>query len=433
MQEKPIELEEKPLINVPPKKRTVFFIILYLLFLVDFISRVGINAIFPVIQEDLSLSDTEVGMMGSIVLLGMAVFVLPVSFWGEKHSPKKAITLSAFIWSIGSILSGMANSFGLLLMSRFFVGTGNSAYAPLSNSMITSMYCKGQWGKKIGFYNTAMTLGTALGALVFANLANSFGWRVAFYAVGIVSLLLTAASLALPDVKKYLKEQQIEATTNNDANKVSIKQALLVIGKNKALLGVCLGAGFASLVSQGILSWLSIYFVREMSMSISAAASLISVLALGMAFAYPLGGAIMDRWYVKNKLSRMYLPIICLIIGVVCFLAGFRFKLIPVIFVGSFILTLANTSYHVATQELVPSWFKSVSYGVYVLSIQLLGAVGPLLIGSLSEAFGLINALSISQMLLVLVVIIFAITSRVYLKDFEKARKMEHEAGIGNQ
>ena len=50
--------------------------------MIDFISRVGINAIFPVIQADLQLTDTQVGMMGSVVLLGMAVFVLPISFLG---------------------------------------------------------------------------------------------------------------------------------------------------------------------------------------------------------------------------------------------------------------------------------------------------------------------------------------------------------------
>lgn len=124
MKEKQLELEDKPLIYVPPKKRTLFFIILYGLFMIDFISRVGINSIFPVIQADLGLTDTEVGMMGSVVLLGMAIMVLPVSFLGEKYSPKKAISLSALVWSVGTLLSGMANNFHVLLVSRFIVGTG---------------------------------------------------------------------------------------------------------------------------------------------------------------------------------------------------------------------------------------------------------------------------------------------------------------------
>lgn len=89
--------EDQPLLQVAPKKRTIFFIIMYLLFVIDFISRVGINSIFPVIQEDLNLTDMQVGMMGSVILFGMALLVLPVSFLGEKYSPKKAITLSAAV------------------------------------------------------------------------------------------------------------------------------------------------------------------------------------------------------------------------------------------------------------------------------------------------------------------------------------------------
>lgn len=421
--------QDQPLIHVPKRKRTICFLILYGLFVIDFISRVGINAIFPVIQADLQLTDTQVGMMGSVVLLGMAVFVLPISFLGEKYSPKKGISLSALIWSIGTLLSGMASSFGVLLASRFFVGTGNSAYAPLSNSLITSMYSKKDWGKKIGIYNTAMTFGMALGAIVFANLANQWGWRMAFYAVGFISLALTLASLTLPDPKKLMAKQcdeQDDAPVHKQID-TSLKSAFLVIGKNKSLLGVCLGAGFMSMALQGVLSWLSIYFVREMNLQLSLAATLISVLALLSAFGYPLGGTIMDKWYQYDKRARVYLPAICVSLATISFLAGFQLQLIPLIFLGGFCLTTANTAYHVATQELVPSWFKSVSYGVYVLFIQFFGACGPLLLGTLSTAFGLTKALLMIQIFTAAAVVVFLLISLVYIKDYEKARALEQE------
>lgn len=431
MKGKENNLDDKPLIYVPPKKRTFFFVLLYCLFMIDFISRVGINAIFPIIQGDLGLTDTEVGLMGSVVLLGMGALVLPISFLGEKYSPKKAISISALIWSIGTFFSGMAGSFNLLIASRFLVGTGNAAYAPLSNSILTSMYCKSVWGKRIGLYNTAMTVGSALGAIVFANLANTFGWRMAFYTVGIISLILTVASLSLPDPKKVLDQQKKESNEKaSKKTKVGLKEALQVTLKNKALIGVCLGGGVASIVVQGTSSWLSIYFVREMNISIGIAATFISIKSLLAALGYPIGGTIMDKWYKYDKRCRVYWPAISLTIAVVSYGIGFYFKIVPLIFFGAIFITAAVTCYHVATQELVPSWFKSVSYGVFVLSVQLLGATGPILIGVLSEAFGLINALTIVQILLVVAVVIFLLTSRVYIKDFNKARNMEKEAGV---
>ena len=52
---------------------------------------------------------------------------------------------------------------------------------------------------------------------------------------------------------------------------------------------------------------------------------------------------------------------------------------------------------HIATQELVEERFRAVSYGVYVVFIQALGAVGPLLVGVLSENYGLTIALVVVE------------------------------------
>lgn len=66
-------------------KKVYFWVaILYLLFMTDFLCRVGINAIFPTIQADLNLTDQQVGYMGSVVLLAMGICALPISFQKEN-------------------------------------------------------------------------------------------------------------------------------------------------------------------------------------------------------------------------------------------------------------------------------------------------------------------------------------------------------------
>lgn len=418
--------DDKPLIYVPPKKRTIFFLILYGLFIIDFISRVGINAIFPVIQEDLNLTDTQVGMMGSIVLFGMAVFVLPISFLGEKFSPKKTVNILSLIWTVGTLLSGIANNFSTLIAARFFVGTGNSAYAPLSNSLITNMYPKSRWGKQVGLYNTAMTVGGALGAIVFANIAANLGWRMAFYACGIVSLLLAIASFSLPDAKKLLAEQhKHQNTSDSNEPKVRVNDALKVICKNSSLLYVCAGAAIVAMVMQAMNSWLSIYFVRELDYSVEFAATLVAVMGIIGTIGFPIGGAIMDKWYKKDKRGRVFLPCVCIFFATILYIVGIRLGMVISIFIGSFLLTMASTSFHVATQELVPAWYKSVSYGVYVLSIQLFGAIGPLLAGSLSEIMGLVPALTILLAITFLAIIVLFLASRGYIRNFDNARALE--------
>ncbi len=91
-------------------------------------------------------------------------------------------------------------------------------------------------------------------------------------------------------------------------------------------------------------------------------------------------------------------------------------------FIGNSSVCLAHffSMGHVTTQELVPSWFKSVSYGVYVLFIQFFGACGPLISG-LTKAFLMIQIFTAAA------VVVFLLISLVYIKDYEKARALEQE------
>lgn len=420
--------DDEPLIKVPSGKRTFYFVILYGLFMMDFIARVGVNAIFPVVQADLGLTDGQIGSIASIVLLGMAVLVLPVSFIGEKKSPKKTITVLAFIWSIGSIFSGVASSFALLAGSRFLVGSGNSAYAPLSNSMITSMYRKAQWGKMIGIYNTAMTVGSAAGALIFAQLAAIFNWRVAFIAVGVVSLVFAVLSLTLPDTKEAMDK----ATTGEGKkveNKVTGKAAVAATLKNKALILTCLGGGLASLAGQGVNAYLSIYIVREMNLSLGFAAAFVGGTALISALAFPIGGTVMDKWYKKDKRARVWQPAICAIVCGILYVIGFKARMLVLLPIAGFAYAFGCTGFHTATQELVPAWFKSVSYGVYVIFIQFLGAVGPMIAGTISDATNLTTGLMALQIAQIGALLALVCAGACYLKYYNVARGEEQIAG----
>lgn len=163
-------------------------------------------------------------------------------------------------------------------------------------------------------------------------------------------------------------------------------------------------------------------------MSIATAAALLGASNLIAALGYPVGGAIMDAWYKKDKRSRVFLPAICLTVCAILYAAGFQFQIIPILLIGQFFYTMGNTGFHAASQELVPVWFKSVSYGVYVLFIQLLGAVGPVCAGILSDTLGLVNALVVIQGLFVIATLVLIMAGFFYLKDYQAARRAEQEA-----
>lgn len=432
--QRPAEVDE-PLVKLPKGKRFFFIAILYVMFLFDFIIRYGVNAILPLIQEDLGISATQVGLLSSAIFLGMAIFVMPISFIGENKSQRRAISFCAILWSGATVACGMAGSAVNLIINRLIVGAGNSAYAPLSTAMLTSWYKKSTWGKALGLYNTAMVLGGALGMIIFAALAESFGWRASFYVIGGASLVVSLLSLLLPDNKKLMAEQGAEEGHSEAQEIAQIKlnlrdTAKLVLG-NKALLVMCLGAGLAVFTINIGSTFISIYYVNVMGMSVTAAAGIAAIGTPLSLIATPLGGAILDKWYGRDRRARMWMPMITVLAcGIVC-AAGYGMASVPLILIGNAIYTMGNTSFHTASHELVPAWYKSVSYGTYVLFIQLLGACGPTVGGILVDAMGVQQALVVVQAMMIITCAILFYAGRIYLKYYNKAREEERERGLG--
>lgn len=210
---KEVQVVDKPLVMLPGGKRRFFIAILYLMFCFDLFIRYGFSYVMPLIQDDLSLSNTQVGLMSSAIFLGMAIFVYPISFMGENHSQRRAISFCGILWSGATVVCGMAGGAVTLILSRLCVGAGSSAYAPLSTAMITSWFKKSQWGSALGLYNTAMIVGGALGTVIFAALGEALGWRACFYVIGGISLVICLLSFLLPDNKKLMASRACRLAT----------------------------------------------------------------------------------------------------------------------------------------------------------------------------------------------------------------------------
>lgn len=429
------EEKDEPLIKLPKGKRMFFVAILYLLFCFDLAIRYGVNAILPALQKDLGMSSTEIGMLSSCVFLGMAIFVMPISFIGEQKSQRRAISLCTILWSGVTVVCGMATSTITLALCRLGVGAGNSAFAPLSTAMITSWYKKSSWGKVLGLYNTAMTLGGILGMILFAAIADTMGWRMSFYIIGGISLVLSLLTFFLPDNKKLLAEQgaaEAAATGKQEVAQVKLnaKDTAKLLLSNKALLLMCLGAGVAVMTLNISTTFISIYYCDMLGISQTAAASIVALSTPISLIAYPLGGAILDKWYAKDRRARMLMPMICIALTAVTFFLGYQMISVPLILLANGIYNMGNTAFHTAAHELVPVWYKSVYYGIYVLFIQLLGAVGPTLGGVIVDAIGLQSALSYVQGFFVISVVSLFFASTIYVKYYNRAREAELSSGV---
>ena len=102
--------------STPPQPAARFiFILLFLLYMFDYIDRMVVVSLFPYIKQDWGLSDTQLGLLISAVYWSILVFTLPISILIDRWSRKKTIGIMAVIWGIATGLGAFTKSFRQLL------------------------------------------------------------------------------------------------------------------------------------------------------------------------------------------------------------------------------------------------------------------------------------------------------------------------------
>lgn len=126
--------------------------------------------------------------------------------------------------------------------------------------MLTSWTRRSRWGSVIGAYNSAMSVGLALGTTIAGVLAQHYGWRSAFLAVGGLTLLFTALSLFLPNVKNHVSA----ASADGKREHVKVREAFAFTLQNKTLILLGIGVGIANMGYTSMISWIPMFMVRIM-------------------------------------------------------------------------------------------------------------------------------------------------------------------------
>jgi MFS family permease len=167
------------------------------------------------------------------------------------------------------------------------------------------------------------------------------------------------------------------------------------------------------------------YFIRVMEMAVPKAATFAGIAAILGVVGYPLGGYLSDMLVKRDLRLRLWFPAIMAIIAATLFATGFYLKSIAIVFLASFLCTFVNPSLNASSQELVPSWYRSVSLGVIIFGMQFIGMLGPYIVGVLSKNFGLMNAMIYIQASLIICFLGFLYIGTIYRNDCQRAQEEE--------
>ncbi len=143
----------------------------------------------------------ENALIGLLSVAFMTVYMVAAPLFvrlSERWSRWVMVGAAVMIWSLASGASGLAATFGILLLTRCGVGVGEAAYGPMAQSVLSDLYPIERRGRVLAWFNMAIPVGSALGFVLggfFSRMWPQNGWRWAFGFVVLPGLVLGALAL----------------------------------------------------------------------------------------------------------------------------------------------------------------------------------------------------------------------------------------------
>lgn len=375
-----------------------------LLNFVNYIDRYVLPAVAPRIKDALSLTDTELGFLGSAFLVSYFV-TSPIFGWlGDRLSRTRVMAIGVAIWSLATACGGVARNLAQMLCARGSVGVGEASYAAISPALISDYYPPERRGRVFAIFYLAIPVGSAVGYLLGGAIESHFGWRAAFFAVGLPGLLLALLTLTAPDPPRGINDEP--AASREPAG--SYLHSLGLLARNRDYLLAVLGYAAYTFAVGGMSFWVPVYLNRERGLPLEQANYMLGaitvVAGIGGTF---LGGYIADALMRRIRQAHLWVSGVSMVLAVpfawLAFTAQTSGVFAVSLLLAEFMVFLSTGPINVVIVSVVPVAIRATAMAVSIFVIHLFGdAASPLVVGAVSDRVGLANAVLIMPVVVAL-------------------------------
>ncbi len=407
------------------------FILLFLLYMFDYIDRMVVVSLFPFLKTDWGLSDTQCGMLVSAVYWSIILFSFPVSIFIDRWSRKKSIGVMAVLWSIATVACAFTKNFTHLFAARTAIGVGEAGYAPGGTAMISALFPEKKRSIMVGIWNMAIPIGSAIGIALGGFIAVKYGWRHAFGVVALPGLIIAVLFFFTKDYKTVdlVRSAKGEKGVSGNQLKMSRRDIIKEFTGTPSLILTYFAFAANTFLTTAMLSWLPTYFNRIENMPMQEASLKGGSVMLLSIIGFPLGGFLADTWMKKRNNARLLFSALSSVMTSIVFFSAFYFFAASfqyyLLLLGGICATAFASSAIVVTQDVVHPGLRATSYSLCVIVQNLLGSsVGPLFVGVLSDKYDIKTALTIASLSSLIAGLLFFIGSFYYDKDLAKVEKI---------
>ncbi len=357
--------------------------------LFNYLDRFVLSAVLTPLQKDLGLNDGQAGRLVTAFMIGYFV-TSPVFGWlGDRGSRKWLIATGILVWSVGTVLTGFAATFAVLIAFRVLVGVGEASYATISPGLISDSYAPAKRNNALTIFYVAIPVGAALGTIMGGFIAAHWGWRHAFIWAGVPGLFLALVMLPFAELKRGQSDGKAVAAVK----KPSLRDLVNLIRIPEYVL-VVLGYTAYTFALGAFGHWGPTFLHRAHGVAVENAAEFFgAVLVVAGLVGTLIGGFAATAWQKRNPAGYAWTLGLSVLVAVPlaygAFLAASTFWSMTFLAAAMFFLFLSTGPVNTLILETAPLNLRASAMAVSIFTIHLFGDMwSPEIVGRLADSLG---------------------------------------------
>src|SRR5438093_3458959 len=394
----------------------------------NYIDRFILAAVLPRVKTELILTDFQLGLLANIFLVTYFVTSPIFGALGDRLSRPRLMAAGVSAWSIATAAAGITANFVQLLIARAWVGIGEAAYASISPALLSDYFPRAQCGRAFAVFYVAIPVGSAAGFLLGGALERAFGWRAAFYAVGLPGIALALLALRVADpVRGGIEDPSPSGRGRRDSlieagapgEGLSIADTLSALIHNPPYIGTVLGYAAYTFALGGLAFFMPTYLERVRGLELARADFIVGSVTVcaGLSGTF-IGGYLGDWMAARVQSGQLWLSGLSSIAAVIPAWLALTVASSPTYIVWFFLaeclLFLSTGPVNVMIVSVVPPAARARSMAVSIFTIHLFGdAISPPIIGWLADTHGLARAVLIVPVAIAISGFVWTATARI--------------------
>jgi predicted MFS family arabinose efflux permease len=352
------------------------------------------------IKPEFHLSDFELGLLGGPAFaLFNALAGLPIARVSERFNRIGVLAICTALWSAMTVWCGLASSFPAMLLARFGVGVGEAGCMPSTQSVISDYFPAKARASAISLHLTAIPIGTIAASAIAAVIADLYGWRMAFVAIGAPGILVAVLCWLT------VKEPPRGGGAAEEEKAPGFAAAMKEIAGKKSFFHVALATGLVNFVAVGNGQYIVSFLLRTYHIPLTQVGLVLGpVIGTISVVSVIVVGRIISRLAEKDRAWLARWPGIGVAIGVPVSLCAYMAPSFPIMLGFQIVGLLCTNAYlislYTTAQGVVPVRMRATAAALVIMVANVIGyGLGPPAIGALSDflqahvvAFGLSDA-----------------------------------------